>query len=287
MVRSALALVLPCALLGDTPHELGGVARAEPPPDCPEAPTTYASHVKAQVSWPGNLALQGGRGTLHIWMKATLSFQGNTITGTAFPCGNEIPDIQTTFVGGSKNLGTTVPSRVWDAPAMPQVPVTGVQTGPDVGSTLSIHRSITLIGLTMKNPAGNWPASYLEISQVDSDGDGKPGITLLARTGPHFQLPKLGILTSARADKIYVASRTILTLSGKRDSCDTVSGPAVVERFDNHVVGCHVQGGGDCDADQTGFLDDNRVVYTMRAATFRSVKVAPSATCEDVRAAVP
>jgi hypothetical protein len=309
VVHAALGLVLPCSLAGDAPcapgaapadfttaeptstlqvsHEPASVMRAQATSACAAAPTTYAAHVKAQVSWPGNVALQGGRGTLHIWMKATLSFQGNTIAGTAFPCGNEIPDITATFVGGSKKLGTTVPPHVWNAPAMPRVPITGVQTGSDVGSTLSIHRSITLIGLSMKNPTGDWPASYWDITPVDSDGDGKPGITVLTKRGPQYQLPRLGILTSARADKIYVASRTIMSLSGKRDSCDTVSGPAVLERFDNHVVGCHVDGGTDCSADQTGFLDDNRVIFTTRAATFRAVKVAPTATCEDVRAAVP
>ena len=225
---------------------------------------------------------------MHIWMKATLSMRGDTITGTAHPCGQVLPDIQTTFLAGGKKLGTIIPPSVWDAPAMPRVPVTGTQTGFDIGSSLSIDRTITLVGLTLPNPAAQWPTSYLLLPRVvDSDGDGKPGITVLAKRGPQYQLPKPGIFTSAHADRIYVASRTILSLQGKRDTCNTVTGTAVIEHFDNHIVGCHVRGGGDCDRDQTGFLDDNRVRYIIRGARFRSVKVAASATCADVRAAVP
>src|SRR5262245_56856397 len=131
MFQIALGLMVPCGIAGDAtgadlpysatgepaasakaPHDPGSVGWAQTSSHCSTAPTTYASHVKAQVSWPGNIALEGGRGTLHIWMKATLSFEGNTISGTAVPCGNEIPDIKTTFVGGSKKLGTTVPPKV-------------------------------------------------------------------------------------------------------------------------------------------------------------------------------
>ena len=60
-----------------------------------------------------------------------------------------------------------------------------------------------------------------------------------------------------------------------------------MSKFDNHVVGCLVEGGGPCTATQTEFVDANRVIYTVESATYEMTAVPSGATCADVRAALP
>jgi hypothetical protein len=125
----------------------------------------------------------------------------------------------------------------------------------------------------------------------DAEGDSKPGITGNAKTGGGYVYPPtaigLGGLAPA-ADKVYIASRTVLQLNGKTTTCEDQSGTAVAKFFDNHVIGCHVFNGADCTADQIKFVDDSRTVYVPTApGTFVAKKVADTATCADVRTALP
>jgi hypothetical protein len=66
---------------------------------------------------------------------------------------------------------------------------------------------------------------------------------------------------------------------------------ADVPMFDSHVVGCHrVSGGdanGDCQAADIGFVDDGRTLYKVAGATWTAKRVADTASCADVRAALP
>ena len=72
-----------------------------------------------------------------------------------------------------------------------------------------------------------------------------------------------------------------------RTSCDEASGPATFMHFDNHVVGCHVSGGGACSSSEVKFIDDNRTVYAVTSGTMATKVVPATATCADVRAAFP
>jgi hypothetical protein len=61
----------------------------------------------------------------------------------------------------------------------------------------------------------------------------------------------------------------------------------MVTQFDNHIIGCHIQGGGECDTTQRNFVDSNRTVYKVTSATFTSKRIPLDATCAAVRAAAP
>jgi hypothetical protein len=121
---------------------------------------------------------------------------------------------------------------------------------------------------------------------TDDDGDGHPGVTATPQMGTTtcptyvtntggnpatpsspctlYQPPTaVGLGGSApAADKVYVVSRQRFALSGIRTDCQKGSGKASITLFDNHVVGCHVAGGGECTSAQAQFLDQNRPVYT-------------------------
>jgi hypothetical protein len=57
--------------------------------------------------------------------------------------------------------------------------------------------------------------------------------------------------------------------------------------IDNHVVGCHIMGASDCMPADANFVDMNRSTYTIVGASAQSKIVADTATCADVRAALP
>ena len=57
--------------------------------------------------------------------------------------------------------------------------------------------------------------------------------------------------------------------------------------FENHVIGCHVSGGDDCMPSEINFVDQNRMIYEVTGATAQTKIVAETATCADVRAALP
>jgi hypothetical protein len=141
----------------------------------------------------------------------------------------------------------------------------------------------------MTNPTAAWPSAYTSITADDVDKDGKAGLTSIPKNGGGYVYPPLSISGSsgAKADQVYVASRTGVDMDGTLTSCTDQSGTTTTKYLDNHVVGCHVLGGGECTAAQTKFLDDNRTAFTVTGGTYVAKIVPDTATCADVRAALP
>ena len=145
-----------------------------------------------------------------------------------------------------------------------------------------------LIGFTLADPNAAWPNSYTGITMtVDAEGDGSAGLTALPRVGGGFVAPPTSIAQSARVDKVYIVSRNTVSAMATRNACDTTTATLNFTHFDNHVVGCHVMGGSDCMPSDTNFVDQNRTIYQVGTAMATSKIVADTATCADVRAALP
>jgi hypothetical protein len=64
-----------------------------------------------------------------------------------------------------------------------------------------------------------------------------------------------------------------------------------VTLFDNHVVGCHINGGSACTTGaantQADFIDQNRTIYKPGTATFAAQALASGGTCADALSALP
>lgn len=262
--------------------------------DCPtQATGTAANHIVVKVSWPDTLGLMAGEGEMHIWTKAALTFDGNDVTGTVTPCGSIIPALTKTDLAGGGMVQTEIPDSVWDAASMPKFSVHGTISGFGKGATIAMDPIASLVGATLADPANDpWPASAAQLMTTDADGDGQPGILAVPRTDGDFQAPPLDLQGAldpmgARADEVYVATRTMVGLAGTRDSCTHATGTADVTHVDSHVVGCHVKGGDVCSAEQAKFVDDNQPKFTIKSATYEMTQVDASASCADVRAALP
>lgn len=263
--------------------------------DCPtQASGTAANHIIVTVSWPESIGIEAGEGEMHIWTKASLTFDGNNVTGAAEPCGSVIPALTKTSIAGGGMVQTEIPDEVWDAASMPSFDVKGAISGFGVGATISMDPIASTVGCMLADPANDpWPASGAQLTTVDHDGDMQPGIKAVPRTDDPFQAPPLDIMGAldpmgARADEVYVATRTIIQLEGTRDSCTSAKGTAKVTKVDSHVVGCHISGTANyCDATQTKFIDDNQPKFTIKSAAYEMKQVPADATCADVRAALP
>jgi hypothetical protein len=286
------------AATGPGPNDPGAVTppgdpAAVPPDDgkpgapCPaRASATQGMHLMMSVTWAGTVGTNPGAGTVHVWTRSKLTYSGNAITGVNVACGSQLPDIEKTPIAGGGKVQAEFPPTVWDDASMPTFPATGTQSSFDVKSTITITPSPVLLGLTMADPAAAWPALGA-VQATDSDGDGKLGITSVPKATGGYSQPPTSLLQTAHADKLYIASRTATSLAGVRDTCDSQKGTAVVSAFDNHVVGCHVAGGGECAKSDYEFIDQNRTVYVVKSATYEAKVVPDGATCADVRAALP
>jgi hypothetical protein len=256
---------------------------------CPPRTTyTEASHLIVNVSWPAGIASMRGDGALHVWGKVVYTANGNTLSGMLQACGISLPATTLTPLGGGGMIQIDVPNDKWEAPSMPRFQVDGTQTAWDIGATLNFSY-VALIGFTMADAAtATWPTSHTGITMTnDAEGDMHVGLTAVPRSGGTYKLPPTSIAQSARADQLYIVIRQVASATLTRTACDQASGSAMFMHIDNHVVGCHVMGGSDCITDDITFIDNNRAIYEITGATAQTKVVADTATCADVRAALP
>ena len=256
---------------------------------CPPRTTyTEASHLIVNVSWPAGIAYMRGDGALHVWGKVVYTANGNTLSGMLQACGISLPATTLTPLGGGGMIQIDVPNDKWEAPSMPRFQVDGTQTAWDIGATLNFSY-VALIGFTMADAAtATWPTSHTGITMTnDAEGDMHVGLTAVPRSGGTYKLPPTSIAQSARADQLYIVIRQVASATLTRTACDQASGSAMFMHIDNHVVGCHVMGGSDCITDDITFIDNNRAIYEITGATAQTKVVADTATCADVRAALP
>jgi hypothetical protein len=258
----------------------GGTSAVETPR------TTHAVHTVVQVSWSSR-AVKSGTGNVHIWTRIKLADTGKdaTFEMEASPCGSILPVITTIPLAGGKMILAEIPDAAWEAPSMPRFTHQATRSG----KMLSFDAGVALVGLSMPDPEAAWPETAKEVTPVDHDGDGNPGVTAIPRADDGYAAPPTSLAQSQHVDKMYLAIRNAITmqLTAADDDPDTYTGTANVTKFDSHVVGCHIQGGGNCSTSDRDFIDQNNVTFNVKSASVKLVRVAADATCADVRATLP
>jgi hypothetical protein len=273
---------------GQLPEDAGQL------PDAPLAPPGrcdvsggWALKLAIDVSWNGTGALLSGTGTVLLWALLDAKPGGDSPTVTLLPCGAEFPDFRSIL---GETYGLAFPAELFDrSPPYLVATSTTVRLGGTAGAPLTLPVEATLLGLQMTNPVTDpWPASAADVQAVDMDRDKMPGVTALVKTGAAYRdLPVAAALTPARADALYMALRSVASLTSPLANCVRASGGASVTALDSHVLGCHLAAGGECSASQAAFADANRTVFTVTSANFQAAKLTGPATCPAVRAAVP
>jgi hypothetical protein len=264
---------------------------------------TFAQLMEIDIEWDpvtafGITVISGGTATTESWSIVRQEQNGNTVEAEQIACGGTSPDFCSPFL--SQALSQFVPDAVWDRPTMPSDVFTVQLNGPaDPGDPFVGSSVASILGVSLANPTGAWPATYnaAGITWVDHDNDGRPGVTSIMAgpgTSPVCNLPygNLPIPSSgAYAVGVFTGSRTTSNLEGAIVDCDTISGDVVGPdngwpRLEARVGGCVKDNGQLCTAAEIASLDDGASTASQRilGARFTMVRVADNITCAGARA---
>lgn len=241
--------------------------------------------------------LAPGAGQITQWVKSTWVIHGSYVTETASICGIALPDFRSTQVSGSETYGIRFPDPLFDDGYVAPFVTGGTLVGTGPGSTYGSEPAAVLMGLTLSGPlTTSWPSTIT--TDVDTDQDGKPGVTAGVVQGAGYSGLAVDLLKT-RADRAYLAIRQVSQVTSTADDCDHFSGsvqipqippgPSGKPAIDSHVIGCRLAGSGvDCSAAQSGFLDATQPVFTPTGQSdFRSMRLPPDAVCATVRQRLP
>jgi hypothetical protein len=263
---------------------------------------TWATRLVIDVNWVPQgimgVILAPGSGQIKQWLLSTRSLNGSATTETASVCGIALPDFSGTQIAGGERYGIQFPDAMFDSGNLSTFTVSGTLTGSGAGATLSSSPTAVLLGLTLSNPTTDpWPATIT--TEVDSDQDGKPGVTAWVSQAAGYSNIQVDAFGN-RGDRVYLAMRQVTSFSGNALDCDAIAGTVNIPQIadsagtpkyaiDSHVIGCRLVGdAGDCSARQVTFVDTTQPVFSPSGATtFASVRVANDATCATVRQRLP
>jgi hypothetical protein len=263
---------------------------------------TWATRLVIDVSWVPQgimgVILAPGSGQIKQWLLSTRTVSGSMTTDSAAVCGIALPDFMGTQIAGGEKYGIEFPDAMFDSGNLPTFTLSGALAGSGPGGTFTTSSTAVLLGLTLSNPTtAPWPATIT--TEVDSDQDGKPGVTAYASQDAGYSNIQVDPFGN-RGDRVYLAIRQVTSVTGNVLDCDSMAGTVNIPQIadssgapkyaiDSHVIGCRLVGdAGDCSAGQTTFVDTTQPVFSPSGATtFASVRVGDGATCATARQRLP
>jgi hypothetical protein len=239
------------------------------------------------ATWPATAALSAGSGSFEVWAKLDVAQREGVLTGTLTTCGNTVPDFDAAPLI-RESYGLTYAPAVFDRMPLAATSTRGTVSALAPSATLLLERSALLMGLMLPDPvAAPWPDRQ-NFPSSDSDGDGKPGVTGSYKLGLRYTRPPTTNVGAPRAEAAYLAVRFLFSLRGTLTSCSSSSGVLEQTRVEARTLGCRILGlQRDCHANELAHLDDNKPAYRTSPGTYQLVRVASSASCAVVRAALP
>lgn len=248
----------------------------------------YAVEVEFDVSWVGTQfagivpVISPGEGKLSFIVVGEFRAAGTSTEFAFRNCQASVPEFISTLP--QERYQVRFSDAVWDSPNMPNFRGE-VANCREPGCTLRSTPIHALIGSALSDPAGSWPTSAARGEWPDHDGDGRKGVSAFMAgpsAGANIAYPPVGLLR--RAQKIDLGMRVSLTLNGKRDSCDAISGVVEDGAIDTRGLDCIATSRPmTCQPDEVQFLDDNLPAWTVRQGTFHGIRVKDSDSCDQVR----
>jgi hypothetical protein len=246
-----------------------------------------------EVSETGSSLFDDGRGKITIYFRNEIASVCDDGTGgvvTVHPCGTRVPPIYTSLAGGTIQI--VFPDELWDKSSIPAYQTTASLDGFDPGSTLTIAKTVGLLGISLTAPDATWPTYDMTATTFmcaggksgadcfpDSDGDGKPGITVsIQQTGTppdpgympsaggawkYIPAPTMALdaLTGNGATSVYTGLRTRVGGSGALSSdCKSGMGAADADDFESRVIDCVMTDGTPCGS-AANFVDQNTPTF--------------------------
>jgi hypothetical protein len=263
---------------------------------------TWATKITIAVNWAPQgimgVILAPGSGAIQQWILSTRVQNGAATTDTAMVCGIALPDFSGTGFVGGETYGVRFPDSLFDSGDLPPFSIPGLLSDSSPHAAFSTTATAVLLGLTLPAAAtAAWPTPVT--TEVDSDMDGEPGVSVGVATGPIPGSTTSGVYSNIpvdlmnRTNHLDIVIRQVTRLTGAASDCDHISGtvtiPKISNKFaiDSHVIGCDLVSGATCSTMQSGFVDATQPIFSPSGATaFTSVRM-PGATCAMVRQLLP
>ena len=134
------------------------------------------------------------QGTVEIWFRSDITDDGQRVVASGHVCAVEVPDFQTNALAGGDTHGTVIPAEAWAGTAPTELLVE--LSGRTAGSTLQVNATPMFLGTSLDNPMGAWPDSASRLTAIDHDGDGYPGVTSYAASGPGCSNPRIDVFNA-------------------------------------------------------------------------------------------
>jgi hypothetical protein len=244
----------------------------------------WGAKLTVSTSWPASGVVLAGSGTSTLWLRYQTNASGAIVPGSSAACGLLLPSATTPPALGSQTYQPLFANALFDAVPARVVGTAGALTvggSGFPGSPVTLAPTAFLLGATLMDPVNDpWPAASALVS-ADQDLDLAPAITVGFPSG---SLVPIG--ANMYVDQAYLAVRLAFGATLTLNSCDLLSGSAVVTHFDSHVLGCHILNGGSCMDAQRNAFDAARPIYTPGSATL-TVRTLANATCAVVRSTLP
>jgi hypothetical protein len=243
------------------------------------------------VRWAPSIVVSSGFGNVQQWLKATRQHNGDNYVDTLSLCGIESPDTKTWPMFGSEVYGIIFPDQLFDSGVLPQFESSAQLAGDMPGGSFSINPLTVLIGVDLENSAtASWPLAK-NMTSVDADKDGKPGITIGTATDVAHKAPPVDMWRKHRASNFYIALRNVVqNAQGTFSDCDHAKGTVTIPLIDgklainSRVLGCIRTDGGDCTTAEYEMVDKQSSGYDLYSeATVEMTRVPDNATCVDIR----
>ncbi|HKU41732.1 MAG TPA: hypothetical protein VJR89_26425 [Polyangiales bacterium] len=247
---------------------------------------SFALKLNVPTSWNSIMYIRAGSGTAVAWAKLQIVQSGTALTGMLIPCGHSMPPQDQTL---GERYGLTYPTATFDrTPSLPSTSFSGSLGGTAPGSSFAVGRAAFMVGAQLNDPLNDaWPNAS-SIQTVDVDADGKRGMTVPYRNGGGYSYPPVNSFGTARASAAYDAFRIVFSLNGTLSSCTQASGGGTAQDIEYQLLGCRISGASrDCDSGELNHMLSNSPNFTTSSVSYSMTKVADSATCADVRSALP
>jgi hypothetical protein len=254
---------------------------------------TWAIRFEIPVQWPASVAVEAGSGTVYQWAKVERQHHGMALHDAVSVCGTRVPDSRAREEFNRELYGIDFPDSLFDSGKLPTTTMATTLAGQRPGDAFAMGGITVTLGLDMPQAdTAVWPSRARDLRTLDTDGDGHPGITLWARQAPPYSGPPVNVFRTKHAAKFYVALRNVVQRgSGKIDSCDAMSGTAIIPVIGNkaalnsHIVGCQRTDGKACSLSEADMVDKAQSGYNLAgAAKLTMRRVTPQTSCAQIRA---
>jgi EGF-like domain len=291
---------------------------------------TFASQISMTISWPeidlGNTPLFSAATNVPTkqWAirQQTYDSTGQLVITTT-SCGGTTADLCGITAPLNKAYTEFLPSGIYGGANMPVQTLTIPLPNAVAGQPYTEPQSAALLGISLTDPLGAWPASNANVGVgatgtggqtngavwVDNDNDKFAGVTaysvpvggidMSTQPLPIETYPATSTQCGTAYDlllqvkRVYTAQRTISSMSGTISSCDsitgTLGGPDTnnMPKSDARVDGC-IQASGTseapCSDNIVSSFDGQNQTQHVTSASFILKRVDSSVTCAQVRA---